>query len=144
VETKEEGSSRENRNEKSVLQLHFSLFCASLDLCHPPWTPLGQVIRLLAVSRETQIGTGTKHTRLKIPQCLVPHNLLQNISVHHYSNPDPSSDLTYHPWHTNIPQLHKPPHWGNPYPDQKIIVARFRAVFIKSYPRFNCSGYDPR
>jgi hypothetical protein len=98
--------------KKSVLELHFSLFRASLDLCHPPWTPLGQVIRLLPVSRETQIGTGTKHTWLEIPQCIVPHRLFWNILAHHYSNPDPSSDLTYHPDTQSIPQLHKPHNWG--------------------------------
>ncbi len=27
----------------------------------------------------------------------MPHSLLQYISVHHYSNPYPTSDLTYHP-----------------------------------------------
>ncbi len=30
-------------------------------------------------------------------QCIVPRSLLWYISVHHYSNPDPTSDLTYRP-----------------------------------------------
>jgi hypothetical protein len=43
---------------------------------------------------------------------------------------------------SGIPQLHKPHNWGNPYPDQKVTVARFRAVFAKSYPRFNFSVFQ--
>ncbi len=42
----------------------------------------------------------------------------------------------------NISQIHKPHYWGNPYPDQRL-VARFRSVCVKSYPRFAFSGYNP-
>jgi len=45
-------------------ELFCSLLYASLNLYNPLWTPLGQVIRLLPMRGEPQIGTGTRHTSL--------------------------------------------------------------------------------
>ncbi len=41
-----------------------------------------------------------------------------------------------------IGAIHDPRILGNPLPDQRL-VARFRAVCVKSYPRFAFSGYNP-
>jgi hypothetical protein len=68
------------------------------------------------VKRETLIVTGTKHTSptLVPPVPRAPQPLVVPISVHHYSNPDLTSGLTYHPnmqtYHNSIsPSLKQQP-----------------------------------
>jgi hypothetical protein len=54
----------------------------------------------------------------------VPHSPLQYITVHHYSNPDPTSDLTYHPktqtYHNSI----------NPITKKKLMFLIFPGLYF--------------
>jgi len=100
------------------------------------------IVRLLPLkTRITQIGTITRHTTYLDATCAKCHGpILWYIYVHHYSNPDPITDLTYDPNTHHIQQLHNPSIWSvsrNPvlgkYHYYHILrVTAFRAVCVQT------------